>query len=373
MLNLLELTNFKCFDELSLPLGPLTLLAGMNSSGKSTALQAVLLLRQSAPIGSGRQRLQLNGELANLGTVADVLYTEAATEEVVIQLGWDDGAHATWRLRCDLSDNVLRLTTPVVESHQERPPFAPVFTYLSAERLGPRTQNAMSDYEVLAQRDLGAQGEHALQFLDLHRHAAIPILALALAEGDPSLVRQVEAWLGVVSPGIRLNLTAHAGLDAVQARFGYPRRDAADPAYHRATNTGFGVSFVLPVLLAVLSAPPGALLLVENPEAHLHPRGQRLLGGLLARAAQHGQQIIVETHSDHILNGVRVAAYHREVDANKVRLHWFERREGPDGAYHVVTSPAMDQNGRIDWWPEGFFDEWERALKELLRPEDEAQ
>lgn len=75
--------------------------------------------------------------------------------------------------------------------------------------------------------------------------------------------------------------------------------------YFTAQNVGFGISYVLPIVLALVKAKKGELIILENPEAHLHPRGQRKMGELIARAAQGGVQVIVETHSDHILNGIR--------------------------------------------------------------------
>lgn len=74
-----------------------------------------------------------------------------------------------------------------------------------------------------------------------------------------------------------------------------------------ALNTGFGITYVLSVLVAVLFAPKGSLVLIENPEAHIHPAAQAALMKLISRAAEHGVQIILETHSDHVINGALVA------------------------------------------------------------------
>jgi len=138
-------------------------------------------------------------------------------------------------------------------------------------------------------------------------------------------------------------------------------------AKYRATNVGFGITYTLPVLVALLSSPPGSLVLVENPEAHLHPKGQVRIGQLMALAAASGVQVMVETHSDHVLNGIRLAAYNRQIDHRGVRLHYFERENSKQGRVSVV-SPSMDENGRIDQWPEGFFDVWDKCLEALLEP-----
>ena len=76
---------------------------------------------------------------------------------------------------------------------------------------------------------------------------------------------------------------------------------------YRPTNVGFGITYALPIVVSALSARPGSLLIVENPEAHLHPRGQVKMGELLCQASEAGIQVLIETHSDHVLNGIRLA------------------------------------------------------------------
>ena len=94
----------------------------------------------------------------------------------------------------------------------------------------------------------------------------------------------------------------------------------------RATNVGFGLSYILPVITAMLT-PPGTLCLVENPEAHLHPRGQTRIAELAVRAAMTGVQIIVETHSDHFLDGVRIAVRDGLIAPEQIAIHYFERAD----------------------------------------------
>jgi predicted ATPase len=119
----------------------------------------------------------------------------------------------------------------------------------------------------------------------------------------------------------------------------------------------------------LLAAKPGSLLLLENPEAHLHPRGQVYIGDLMARAANCGVQVIVETHSDHILNGIRLAVHGGVIPYPDVRLYYFDRANDQMGS--SVVSPQIDRNGRIDDWPDGFFDEMDNSLAILLAPAKE--
>ncbi|WP_338044553.1 AAA family ATPase [Nostoc edaphicum] len=120
----------------------------------------------------------------------------------------------------------------------------------------------------------------------------------------------------------------------------------------------------------VLASEPDTLILVENPEAHLHPRGQTKMGELLALAASCGVQVVIETHSDHVLNGIRLAVHSGKLEPEDVQLHYFQRQEKQGQIFTEVVSPRIDRNGRIDRWPDGFFDEWEKNLITLLKPRD---
>ena len=118
--------------------------------------------------------------------------------------------------------------------------------------------------------------------------------------------------------------------------------------------------------MALLASQQDALVLLENPEAHLHPRGQFQLGELMARAASCGIQVVVESHSDHVLNGIRIAVRQGILAPKQVRLYYLERKPEIDQISSQVISPCIDKNGRMDQWPDGFFDEWEKSLEMLL-------
>jgi predicted ATPase len=132
------------------------------------------------------------------------------------------------------------------------------------------------------------------------------------------------------------------------------------------TNVGFGLTYVLPVVTAVLFASPGDLLIIENPESHLHPQGQARLGKLFAQSAEQGVQLFIETHSDHVLNGVRVATKQQLISPEKVGIFFFERYLADEHRTEIIQ-PIIDENGRINKWPPGFFDEWDNQLDELLK------
>jgi predicted ATPase len=108
------------------------------------------------------------------------------------------------------------------------------------------------------------------------------------------------------------------------------------------------------------------MILIENPEAHLHPKGQSKMGELLALAASCSVQVVIETHSDHVLNGIRRTVHGGKLDPQDVQLHYFYRNEENGQSVTQVASPRIDADGRIDKWPEGFFDQAEKDLLELL-------
>ena len=99
------------------------------------------------------------------------------------------------------------------------------------------------------------------------------------------------------------------------------------------------------------------MILIENPEVHLHPAGQALMGQFMADVARAGIQVLVETHSDHVLNGVRRAVKDGRFAADQVAINFFRTRSDD---LPQVLSPTLDDSGNIDDWPEGFFDQFDK-------------
>lgn len=383
MLDALRLENFKAFKAQEIQLRPLTLLTGLNGMGKSSVLQALLLLRQSYQgqmLGKivSKAALMLNGEYIQLGTGRDLLFDNADSNEIVIALKFDRVKQITWRFAYDRQTDILSHGRQIKGSDgahiYQTSLFTAMFHYLQAERIGPRTSFAMADTMVRQHRQLGKQGEYAAHFLDVYQRQSVerqlhyPGTLPEKATDHDTLLNQVMAWLSNVSPGTVIQVESYADMDLVQLAFGFERPDTVGNArYYRSTNVGFGITYTLPVLLALLSAKPGALILLENPEAHLHPRGQAQIGNLLARAASAGIQVIVETHSDHILNGIRIAAREGIVNPKDVAIHFFQRPQNDSELLGVeVVTPQLDADGRIDYWPENFFDEYRKNLRSLL-------
>lgn len=369
MISQIQIGNFKGFASLALELRPLTLLSGLNGTGKSSTLQALLLLRQSWLQGLlQNESLALNGELVQIGTAKDALYSYAEKDNISFGLVASEGRQAFWTFDYDRNADVLTGRGGEPGALNSFGLFSPAFQYLSAERIGPRTSFRTSDYVVRQQRQLGTRGEYTAHFLSVfgsEHVSAEAVLHPAARQRD--LISQTEAWLGDISPGTKLTLTPHAALDLVQIQYQFTTGSELTDSY-RPTNVGFGLTYALPIIVALLSASPGSLLLIENPEAHLHPRGQRRMGQLLAAAASAGIQVIVESHSDHALNGVRISVRDNRLAPTDVAVHFFSRSDENGESRLLHSSPTIDRNGRLSDWPDGFFDEWDLALGELLKP-----
>jgi len=161
-------------------------------------------------------------------------------------------------------------------------------------------------------------------------------------------------------PGCDLRVTPVDGASAVS--LGLRTSTASD--FQRPQNVGFGLTQLFPVIVALLAAREDDIILVENPEVHLHPRAQQDIGLLIAQVASSGVQVIVETHSDHVLNGIRLAVKSKAIGNADVAIHFFGSPQ-PSGEV-TMSSPDIDADGRLSSWPEGFFDQFDQALSQLL-------
>ncbi len=369
MLRHIGLTNFKCFETLDLACAPLNLLCGLNGMGKSSVIQALMVLRQSFESGELQSgHLVLGGDRTDLGAGSDVLFEDAEEELIGFELRGDD--LDPWTQSFSYSRTGDRLSTVGANSDdvvpplwRDTPPFGGHFANVEAERIGPRKSYPLSEVQA-RRRNLGGRGEYAWNYLSEHQDDLLEPDDPRRADGaGRRLVEVVDHWLQDVRPGAHLHLESVQAADAVIAGFTFDRPDDVVSQRHRATNVGFGLSYTLPVVLALLM-PSGTLSLIENPEAHLHPRGQTKLAELAVRSARAGLQVFIETHSDHFLDGVRVAVHDGLIAATDVGIHYFERPEGRT----VVSSPRLDADGRLSHWPQGFFDQHEENLARLLAP-----
>ena len=392
MLDRIKLSNFKCFEQLDLRCAPLNLLCGLNGMGKSSVLQALLVLRQSFESGELRRgRLVLGGGRADLGTGLDVLFDGAERDTVGFSIQGDD-SRETWEMFFAYSRIADELSAVLEGQHspdlatvelfndqfklgedfkydcvpsewQKTPPFGGFLIYISADRVGPRKLYPLS-YMLSRQNEFGVSSEYAWSYFNDHQNDLLKVDDPRCINPESRQLRDlVDLWLQEVSPGAHMELEAVTAADSIIAGFSFDRPGDVASRRYRATNVGFGLSYTFPVILALL-APAGTLCLIENPESHLHPRGQTKLGELAARASRAGVQVFIETHSDHFMDGVRIAVRDGLIAPEEAAFHYFER----DGHRSVVTSPKLDEDGRLSQWPAGFFDQHAENMMKLLGP-----
>lgn len=376
MLDALHLSSFKCFETLDLPLGKLTVLSGINGGGKSSVIQSLVLLAQTLDEREWSKSLLLNGPSLTLGNASDIINQTTGRRQLGLgassggrKVVWTFSAQDRRAMALDLyavevNGASLDLSGPIrwLLPEAEAGACAIVqhlrcISWLSAERTGPRELLPLLDAQH--HRQVGMRGELAAGLL--YWRESDPVAARLLVEGEPpTLFHQVRARMRQFFPGCDLKVLPIEGASAVSLRL----RSNAKSDFQRPQNVGFGLTQLFPVLVELLAASAGDVVIVENPEVHLHPKAQQDIGELLALVASCGVQVIVETHSDHVLNGVRLAVKgHGAVAPSEVEIHFFSRDSV--GASRRV-SPKIDADGRLDAWPEGFFDQFDQALAALL-------
>lgn len=360
----LTIVGFKRFSETSLEFAPLTVLTGTNGAGKTSVIHALLLARQAAVTQS--DTVKLNGPFnLELGSAQDVLNLQASSAQISVRLRLDGDAES--RFAFDASEEAL-LYLPIQREPGQHTGGAlhgseRHFTYLCAERLGPRDVLGAS---ALPREDLsvGVRGEFCAQVLTLQGlQEKVPPARRHPQRADEEnafLKYQVESWLSDIVRPVEIETLAFAHTSVTALRFRAPGGD-----WVRAPNMGFGVSYALPIVLAGLMAAPGGLLVVENPEAHLHPAGQSRIGVFLATLASGGVQVVVETHSDHVINGIRRAVgEHKLLEAADAVIHFFDQETE---SRPTISTLRFTQTGGLDAWPRRFFDQYQIDVAALAR------
>jgi predicted ATPase len=332
MIKEITIKGFKSFFDETIRIAPLTVLTGLNSSGKSSILQAIRILGNvsngySNPLLEGHGSIEeLQNQFVKTPFSLEALYDGPNGKESIIKYS--------------------------AEGHGNHTDGYPSLIYVSADRFGPQTSiPILSDYK------LGERGENVLNCIDHYWDTLLnPILIHEKSQGE-TFEFNLGAWLGAISPGVRFKSHILKATDSSYSLFND----------HRAKNVGFGLSYTLPIIVALFlgTIEKDTAVLIENPEAHLHPKGQTELARLICLAVEAGAQIIVETHSDHLFDGIRIFTKQHKGFAKKVCLNWFELDEDK---LTTVESPELQQDGRLSEWPTGLFDQFGINASELLKP-----
>lgn len=377
MINNLYIENFKSLKSVDLSLSPLTILTGTNGSGKSSLLQAILFLKQNFVANSF---FNLDGELTDLINGKEVLFEFAEKDEITIKIKID-GTDRTFIFDVERGEPSLS-----VKERQDIA-FAAEFKnqqtiYLCSDRYGPQKEYTYSNQAAKDQK-IDKYGEMTINYLYQKANSLIPDLFLPDfligVKGNTNLENVLNVWLNEISPGVKFKIEQQPNNGSLNLSFAFDREDRKEPTRpYKNTQVGYGISYIMSVLVTLLSAPKDSLIIIENPEAHLHPKGQSRMGYLLALAARNGSQIIIETHSDHIVNGVAVAIrdfYNSsqegkaEQDCNGIKntdvsIYWFERDRN-DNSSQVISVP-ITPNAKILDAPDGFFDQMNIDRKKIL-------
>jgi predicted ATPase len=337
---------------------------GLNGMGKSSFIQVLLLLMQSDKLEE--RVIDLNGILTQIGQGRDALYQFAEERKIVFELTLDKRLFS-WRFPYQSDKENLMAET---EYPREQMNFfreqTKHFQYISAERLGPREIYEASNIVVANKKQLGLWGEYSAHYIHLYGLEYIVSEALRKYPAfSDKLIHQLNAWMQEISPGVSINTKYVPEANKVILDYQFDLISRKTNSF-RPQNTGFGISYVLPAVLALLTAEEGKIIVIENPESHNHPRGQAELGKLIALAAQAGTQLFIETHSDHILNGIRVAVKEGIVDKSKVNVLHFDKETTDIEQYSKITQIKVDQHGTLSDYPKDFLDEWSNQLSKLI-------
>lgn len=352
MLDSLQIHSFKCFDNITIPLRQMNIFSGTNSSGKSSAIQGFLLLCNNAAKNTPSP---LNGMWLRLGSFDECRNhrTNARSFQIGVSRNNETFA-AEFRAAVDDGDDVAVSFPKEAASLQAFLSFDKrhVF-YLPANRIGPEDAYAKNFDRI---NFLGNKAEFVVDFLYKNRKEAVTP-ALIADNASITLEYQVNHWLGKLF-GIK-NTIQDLGLsNSLSIAFSLGDSKAVRP-YHM----GSGVSFAIGVIVACLCAKPDDIIVIENPEIHLHPKAQSNLMQFLCFVAKAGIQIILETHSDHIFNGVRKAVVKKEIDHTDIAVQFFQLN---DDAISEATMIDINEHGRIMIHPKGLFDQFDDDLDQIL-------
>ncbi len=359
----LTISDFKSFDGEVITLKNLTVLAGINSAGKSTIIQALLLLRVTIEQdrlflqNADKIKIPLNGPYnMELGNTFEVIRRSKRVSDSTMRLALEEVGGVKYADVLYVGDRATQTNYELVTEDFEilgDPPTGLMhecFYYLCAERIGPRLKY---EYEVLPYQHVGYKGEHTFQILSGEN---IEIMAPRTInrESFGLLFDVVREWLEYIIPGSKFNsATAMGRSRVIEGTF----------AESLPTNVGFGISYVLPIIVNCLIAKEDTVVIIENPEAHLHPFGQSRIGLFLAQMADCGLRIIIETHSDHVINGIRLSTLREIIPSQNVIVNFVSKKE-QEGIH--IDEINISNLGDLSDYPSGFFDQEQQDIANMI-------
>lgn len=379
MINDISLYQFKNYaEEVTIPFSALNIIYGSNGKGKSTMLQALMLLSQTLRAEDKLQHLRINGEFVSLDRFEDILCSYAETSEEEIHISLHSGSdyietiftkgqlpqRANLKaLRVNGMDYVTENASDKTEENGCVDEAVEIgysihsisdvaglqqiksMYYVSADRRGPI--NGIKRDDNVNPDCVGVNGEFSIQVLYHH----------------PELLSQLEDALSTIFKGASIRLPSDSNDDDLKLLL-----DSSDSSKgYKPTNVGFGYSHVLPIIIQVLLAKPNSIVILENPEAHLHPGAQsRIVDFLIHQMKEKSLQIFIESHSDHIINGARLAVKNQTITPNEVSILFVSRDETDVRGIPSVHQVEILPNGALCDYYDDFMDEWTKQSGALL-------
>lgn len=325
MLKNLNIQKFKVLENENLDIRPLTVFCGENSSGKSTAIRAMLFFGNGSFDKSSYYSFN-----AIYGLHDDYKYIELEDSNGLIVKAY--GANSVY------ADKPANLD------------FNP--TLLCAERIGPRKvyESINNTYDFI-----DMYGRLAPFFYHQKQNDNISELAIDNME-DTTLRSQVAYWLNHI-------LGTTVKTENIQDNIIVAYQAPHDVEAYSPLNTGFGTSMVFPILVTCLTAKIGDTIIIENPEVHLHPKAQSKLADFFAFIAQKGVQIILETHCEHLIYKLCYNVNQGIIDYDKVVFQYKEINKPFEAIYTDKKGRFVDEKDELKDFPTGFFD---ATLKEYM-------
>ena len=381
----------------SIDIAPLTILAGANSSGKSSIMQPLLLLKQTLELVSDPGPLWVGGPNVKF-TSSDQFFSRAAkaTGRLSLEIATPYFEfHITFAKGLKFAAEVLEeseirknrvvtlrpaMTSKEIRKEMERAygdaysaaelSLVPDRFFLDVDLSDGTTFHAVKQVARFIQSVIHVPGIRGNPERDYPVRVVGTTFPGTFADYTASVVDKWQTHQSPENDGLNADLKAMGLAPEVRARrlsdiqieLVVKRLGDSNDAVHIA-DVGFGVSQTLPVLVALRAASEGQLVYLEEPEIHLHPRAQVKLADILACAAKRGVRVVAETHSSLLLRAFQTLVAKGDLAPGLVRMHWFSRDKG---GMTQVNSATPDQNGALGDWPEDFGDVALESEKEYL-------
>lgn len=344
MIRKLIINNLKSIKNLEMECSNINLLIGTNSSGKSSIIQGLLFLGQNSEAAVG-----LNGSFISLGTLEENRCVYSEKKEISAEI--EDEDNHQWKASLYYNHNVLTLNRNY--GLDEDNPLKINMQYLSCHRLGP--QNVYKKNMSIDER-IGNNGEFAIAYLNSHGTDVLDE-KLCREMKDFTLLGQINWWLNYITEA-DISTEEIIGTDLVKASY-----SMNDLRGIRPENIGSGISYLISILIMCLASQENAVLVIENPEIHLHPSAQAKVCEFLYFIARTNRQLFVESHSDHIFNGFRAGITTGEMDDDEINMQFVQLNEE-----HITETQKIKigRLGRIENQQRGLFDQFDLDMNRMI-------